>query len=105
MMGICQNDLDISTVKATNCLLVFGDKYKDKNLSPCIRCGNCVKVCPVNLVPTDLAKYARVRKFDLCKANNIDACMGCGSCSFVCPSKIELAQLIAWAKNETRNIK
>ncbi|HIH77791.1 MAG TPA: electron transport complex subunit RsxC [Halobacteria archaeon] len=114
MMGICQNDLDVSTIKATNCLLIFGDGmtgYKKRDIipkdieNPCIRCGNCVKVCPVNLIPTDLAKYARARKFNLCKENNIDACMGCGSCSFVCPSKIELAQLISWAKNEARNIK
>ncbi len=101
MMGLCQINTKTPTIKGTNCLLVLGkETVKEEDETLCIRCGSCVEVCPVNLVPTDLARYARNRRFSLCEENYIDACMGCGACSYVCPSKIPIAQLIGWAKDE-----
>jgi len=101
MMGLCQINPRTPTIKGTNCLLVLGkETVKEEEETLCIRCGSCVEVCPVNLIPTDLARYARNRRFDLCEENYIGACMGCGACSYVCPSKIPIAQLIGWAKDE-----
>jgi len=66
----------------------------------CIRCGRCVDVCPVSLMPTMIAQYAK--KDDLDKAEEYFAtdCYECGCCSYICPSKIPLLHYIKYAKIE-----
>ncbi len=60
----------------------------------CIRCGRCVDVCPLNLVPTKIAMAARAEDWDLARQYYITACMECGCCSYICPAGIQLVQLI-----------
>ena len=48
----------IPLVKATNCILVMSDEEKFDNEKPCIRCGDCASVCPVQLLPQQLFWYA-----------------------------------------------
>ncbi|MBU5590542.1 4Fe-4S dicluster domain-containing protein [Clostridium sp. MSJ-4] len=65
----------------------------------CIRCGNCIDICPKKLVPMKLKDYAIERNFDrFKKAKGLD-CINCGLCSYVCPSKRHLVQSINTAKN------
>ena len=64
----------------------------------CIRCGRCVDACPMGLIPTELARYARFKKYEL--AERALDCIECGCCSFICPAKINLVQYIKLAKVE-----
>ena len=70
MMGIAQFDLDFPVVKGTNSLLVTEDMLVEEQ--DCISCGKCIEVCPMRLMPTVLAKYAKAGMYDECKEAYID---------------------------------
>jgi len=98
MMGISQPDLDFPVTKGTSCVLV-------KESTPireqdCISCGKCVEVCPMYLIPTMLAKYAKVGRYDECQKAYIADCFECGACAYVCPANIPIVQYIKVAKSE-----
>ncbi|MCL0059363.1 electron transport complex subunit RsxC [Dehalococcoidia bacterium] len=98
MMGISQPDLDFPVTKGTGCVLV-------KESSPirerdCISCGRCLKACPMHLMPTMLAKYAKAGRYDDCKKFYIDNCFECGTCAYVCPANIPIVQYTKIAKSE-----
>ncbi len=99
MMGIAGVSLDIPVVKGTSGLLAFSEKYAHKNEElNCIRCGRCVSVCPMNLVPTTLDLYSRKSDVETLVKNNIMNCMECGCCTYVCPSRRYLVQSIRVGK-------
>jgi electron transport complex protein RnfC len=66
--------------------------------SVCVRCGRCVDVCPMNLVPTKIAMASRLNELNLARKYNIMACFECGSCSYICPAGLPLVQLIRTGK-------
>ena len=102
MAGRALHDLNSSLVKSTNALLFLTARectpVSDKE-SPCIRCGRCVKACPMNLIPLYFDLYARSGRFHELKQLHVMDCMECGSCAYVCPSHINLMQSIRTAKN------
>ncbi|RZN39611.1 MAG: electron transport complex subunit RsxC [Methanophagales archaeon ANME-1-THS] len=102
MQGIAEYG-NVPTIKSTNCIIVLTrEKSKLPAERTCIRCGRCVEVCPIGLIPTMLGKLARERRFDECIAYHIQDCMGCGSCTYVCPSKIPITQLVSYGKEELK---
>lgn len=105
MMGIAQYSMDAPVVKGTSGILVFTEDeiIQDKE-EPCIRCARCVDHCPMELLPTILAKLVKAEKWEMLGEFNIMDCIECGCCSYVCPSKIPIVQLIKWGKNEYRKI-
>jgi len=102
MMGIPLRDDSLPTVKATNCLLAAtpADQPNQGQTMPCIRCGECTRVCPVNLLPQQMYWHARAREFDKIQDYNLFDCIECGACSYVCPSHIPLVQYYRFAKTE-----
>jgi electron transport complex protein RnfC len=64
----------------------------------CIRCGRCVQVCPMRLVPTRLALATRTGNRDLLEQYHAAACVECGCCAYACPARIPLVQLIRVGK-------
>lgn len=104
MMGIAGISLDVPVVKGTSGLLIFGEKHTQKYAEQsCIRCGKCVSVCPMNLLPTTLDMYSRLGDTETLIKNNIMNCMECGSCTYVCPSKRYLVQSIRSGKQKINN--
>lgn len=98
MMGISQFDLDYPVTKGTNCILVKESQpIKERD---CIRCGRCVEVCPMRLIPTNYVKYVKAGKYEDCKDAYIDDCFECGSCSYSCPANIPITQYIKIGKSE-----
>lgn len=103
MMGISQFSLNTSVVKHTNALLAFDDKNAVlQKSSTCIRCGRCVKACPMSLLPLYLNNNALKENIDELKKYHINDCIECGSCSYVCPAKIHLVQSIRLGKVQVR---
>ncbi|MBT8088282.1 MAG: electron transport complex subunit RsxC [Gammaproteobacteria bacterium] len=90
--------------KATNSILVVLRSSFEGNELPCIRCGDCAAVCPVQLQPQQLFWYAcaddenKLRQFGL-----ID-CIECGCCDLVCPSHIPLTADFRVAKARIREL-
>ena len=100
MMGFELQDQTIPVIKTTNCILTKNHKYKAPAAMPCIRCGECVKVCPAQLLPQQLYWYARAKDFDKTQDYNLFDCIECGCCAYVCPSHIPLVQYYRFAKTE-----
>ncbi len=69
---------------------------------PCVACGLCEKVCPIELLPQILHRYLYRDAIDQAQAAGVDLCIGCGLCSYVCPSKIELRQQFADVQTRLR---
>jgi electron transport complex protein RnfC len=65
---------------------------------PCIRCGKCISVCPVFIIPSLLDEAYINGEYVRLDQNNVHSCIECGCCSYVCPSKRFLAQRIVAAK-------
>ena len=100
-MGISGISLDVPVVKGTSGLLLFGEKYTKKEQERnCIRCGRCVSVCPMKLLPTTLDMYSRKGDTETLIKNNIMSCIECGSCTYVCPAKRHLVQSIRLGKQK-----
>lgn len=101
MMGISQFTIDVPVIKGSGGILVLTEEEaKPVPMGPCIKCGKCVEVCPVNLQPLYLSSYSLKDKFD--KAEELHAldCVECGGCSYICPAKRPLVESIRVAKRE-----
>ena len=101
MMGIAQFSLDVPVTKGTSGILALTEKEtQSRTPGPCIRCSHCVDVCPMNLLPNELAQLIEYKKFDEAQKLGILDCIECGSCSFICPSKIRHIHLFKYGKLE-----
>lgn len=101
MMGFAIYSLDVPVVKGTSSILALTkEETKTFKESNCMRCGKCVSICPMNLLPNELNKFSLFNdEENFVKYNGLD-CIECGSCSYVCPSKRHLLQSIRTAKKE-----
>lgn len=99
MLGITVDNLDVPIEKSSIAVLAFGIKddhtYKNK---PCIRCGMCVRACPMNLMPNLIEMYANKAMYKECNSLNVTDCIECGCCAYVCPSRLNLVQTIRETK-------
>ncbi|WP_461834498.1 4Fe-4S dicluster domain-containing protein [Desulfothermus sp.] len=64
----------------------------------CIKCGLCVEVCPMGLMPLFIFGYSKTKQFDFTKKFYIEKCIECGCCAYVCPVNIPLVQWIKYGK-------
>jgi len=106
MMGLTLNTDELPVIKATNCLLVTAGidiRLPESEIHmPCIRCGDCVDVCPANLLPQQLYWFAGDKDYDRALEYNLFDCIECGCCAYVCPSQIPLVQYYRYAKSDIR---
>ncbi len=101
MMGFGQYDLSAPVVKATSGILALtAEEIKRGKETSCLRCGQCVDVCPMNLLPTKLAKLIQNSRVEEAGEYGLNNCMECGSCSYVCPANLPLVQWIRIGKKQ-----
>ena len=102
MMGKAIANLNSYVVKGMSSLLFITDKESKRGpVSPCLRCGKCVRGCPMGLEPYLLCILSEQQKYDKCESLGIMNCIECGSCSFTCPSNRPLLDFIRVGKNKT----
>lgn len=91
--------------KNTNALLAFSDVHAGlPEETSCIRCGRCVKACPMNLLPFELDRLVRAKLYEEAGQNHILDCMECGSCSYTCPAKRRITQSIRIGKDALKRM-
>lgn len=101
MMGVAQFDLHAPVMKATSGILVLTkDEVAENPETPCLRCGQCVGACPLNLMPTKLARYSQLNRFEDAEEAGVTVCMECGTCAYTCPANIPLVQWIRLGKQK-----
>ncbi len=71
-------------------------------VTPCIRCGACVRACPSSLMPFLIEQAALQKERERYHPLRAIACISCGCCSFVCPAKRPLAARITAVKRELK---
>ena len=102
MMGIAQPSFDTSIIKGTNCILVKKSDIREEH--DCIRCGRCVDVCPMGLIPLQFVNLVKHEDYDHLSDYHINNCVECGSCTYGCPANIPLVSYIKVGKAELRKL-
>ena len=99
MMGFALFDLNIPIIKGTSGILVWDkDEAKVYEQTACIRCGRCIRACPMNLMPQQLKRLVDSKKWEQADKMGILDCMECGCCAYTCPSGLPLIQTFKMGK-------
>ncbi len=98
MMGMSLISVDTPVVKTNNAVLAFEKTVEKSEQTACIRCGSCMRACPLELMPMEFEKAFDAKDVSALMNYNILLCMNCGSCSYVCPAKRNLAEKNQMAK-------
>lgn len=101
MMGAVLPHAQVPIIKGTAGILALSDE--EIALPPagaCIRCGNCTQVCPIGLLPLEMAANIRAGRLNDAAALGLSDCISCGCCAYICPSHIPLVQYFSHAKGE-----
>lgn len=99
MMGQSLPTDDLVITKDLNCVIVVEDTYTLPKA--CIKCGKCIEVCPVNIMPVLIKENINNEK--ALEKLTPKKCIECGLCSYICPSRIEVREYVRKAK--TRVVK
>lgn len=94
----------VPVVKASNCILVLSETPSPGPEMPCIRCGDCAAVCPVQLLPQQLFWYACADNEKRLRSYGLTDCIECGCCDLVCPSHIPLTADFRKAKGRFQEL-
>ena len=105
MMGKGVAWLETPITKGVSGILVMKGNNRNggERIYPCIRCGECLNVCPMHLNPSQMGALARKQRFEeMADQFHLFDCFECGCCSWVCPAHIPLVQQFRVAKGALR---
>jgi pyruvate-ferredoxin/flavodoxin oxidoreductase len=98
-MGFTVTDLSVPVTKGTGGLTILTQAELDAEAATvCIRCGRCLDVCPLGLMPTSIAQAVRHDQLDLARRLDLEACCECGCCAYECPARVPLVQYLRIGK-------
>lgn len=104
MMGIAQHTLACGTIKGNNALTCFSQADRREVETPhCIRCGKCLDVCPMRLMPLQMHRATQKEDLAALDKYHVMDCIECGSCAYNCPAGIHLVQSFRTAKKLLRD--
>ncbi|MDR0597574.1 MAG: RnfABCDGE type electron transport complex subunit C, partial [Treponema sp.] len=103
MMGNAVPNLTIPIQKNTSgiILMTAGETVTDPE-GPCIRCGRCLRNCPMKLSPVIMNMALEAGDLDESVAAGLMDCIECGSCTYMCPARIKLVQRFRVGKGRLR---
>jgi len=105
MMGVAQYTLEVPIIKSTTGMLFFTNNMVSSSYMQCIRCGKCVMVCPMKLMPNFLSLYIEHKIWDKVEIFSPFDCIECGCCSYVCVAKRPIVAQIKYAKSVLSTMK
>jgi electron transport complex protein RnfC len=105
MMGVAQYTMDVPVTKGfSGAIFMPKESLERSQESVCIRCGRCVEVCPMGLVPTTLMYRVKKENFGEAKQFGITNCYECGACAYTCPAKIPLLDYMKYGKSKVISV-
>jgi electron transport complex protein RnfC len=104
MTGWANYDRNAPVTRETDAVIALHGAASDiPDEAPCINCGDCVSVCPVNLQPNLLTRFCEFKQYESAQTSQgLDACVECGMCGYVCPARRPMLQFIRIAKLELK---
>ena len=97
MTGITVTDIKTPVTAGMRAITVMHTIAR-REKTPCIRCGKCVTVCPMDLPVYEAIRRHERGEIDKAASYGAQHCTGCGACSAVCPSAIEVADIMRHLK-------
>lgn len=105
MMGMSTSTADTPVTKGTSGVIVFRkEDLPNLKMTNCIRCGRCVKVCPMGLVPAIMEQFAISELYEKLLDWHVLNCIECGCCSYVCPARRPLVGYFKTGKRQVMKI-
>ncbi len=106
MTGWAQPDTKAPIVKGTSGIVVLTPETVDVGTEEeCVRCGKCVDVCPMFLMPNFIVQSVKKGQWDRAEMWGALDCFECGCCSFTCPAYIPHVDYVRRAKTEIAALK
>ena len=99
-MGFELKSLDVPVIKGTNGIIAVETIITEP--APCIKCGRCADVCPMELKPLYFTKYAGIGDWQGFKDQSVMDCIECKCCETICSSKIPIVRMIKIGKQAIR---
>jgi electron transport complex protein RnfC len=106
LTGTAAESLDQPVLPDTDAIIVQDRSqipaYSD---TPCINCGQCVRICPVNIPVNMLVRFLEAGLYEeAAEQYDLLSCIGCGLCTYVCVSRIPIFQSIQLGRYELDRI-
>ena len=96
MMGAAIPRTDIPLTKQNNalyCMTVDEVELAEAQQTNCIRCGRCIRSCPLGLSPQLMMEAAKRGDLERFIALHGLDCIQCGCCTYTCPAKQPLVPM------------
>ncbi|MCF8105065.1 MAG: RnfABCDGE type electron transport complex subunit C [Desulfohalobiaceae bacterium] len=104
LSGVAVSDLETPVTQEMDLIFLQGrdDLYHFSPEAVCFKCGYCVEICPMRLMPFFISGFSEGQDYELAEKNDIFSCIECGCCAHVCPVHIPLVQWIQLGKSAIR---
>lgn len=100
MKGVAQFT-DLTPITYYNGIhLVAGDIAPFDAIAPCINCGRCTRVCPVDIQVHLVNRMVEFGQLESAQSLNPEACHECGLCAYVCPAQRPIVQLLHFCNHD-----
>lgn len=80
--------------------LIAGKVAPFDSIAPCINCGRCTRVCPVNIQVHLVNRMVEFGHLDSARELNPESCHECGLCAYVCPAERPVVQLLHFCNHD-----
>ncbi|MDD3147890.1 MAG: electron transport complex subunit RsxC [Candidatus Riflebacteria bacterium] len=99
MMGFALFDLNVPIIKGTSGVLCWDEtQAKVPVQTACLRCGSCIRACPMGLIPQQMKQMVDHKKWEKADQLGMLDCIECGCCSYSCPAGLPLVQTFKLGK-------
>ncbi|MEI3092409.1 MAG: 4Fe-4S dicluster domain-containing protein [Oscillospiraceae bacterium] len=74
-------DTNVPIIKGSNGIIAIAADHTEEK--ECVECGRCMDVCPMELAPLDIYKYAQLGDAETLLKLNVMDCFSCKCCEYI----------------------